>query len=311
MGKKVTPPPNPNYSGVAQQQGQANVQSGLQTSQLSNPNIVNPYGSQTVTYDGNTPTVTQSLNPTAQSTLDAQQQAQLGAAGAASDLTQNGNLGTPFSFSGTPQQSLDLSGVAPMPVNAGMTGQQAIMQRLQPQIDANRTSAETQLINQGLRPGSEAYNNAIRNLGNQENDAYSQAALQGLNLDMGANQQGFGQALQSGQFGNQAQAQDFSQQAGAQNQNLSSLQSLLAGSQFQNAQFSPFQGANVAAAPIFQGAQAQNDYAQNLYNQQVAQKNSLMNGLFGLGGAFIGGPIGGLIGSKIGGMLKSKPTGTG
>jgi hypothetical protein len=106
---------------------------------------------------------------------------------------------------------LDLSNVAAMPINAGTTGQQAIMARLEPQLARNRVSTETQLINQGLRPGSEAYNNAITLLAQQENDQRTQAVLQGLGLDMSANAQGYGQALSSGQFGNTAQAQNFGQ----------------------------------------------------------------------------------------------------
>jgi hypothetical protein len=112
--------------------------------------------------------------------------------------------------------SLDLSNVAKMPVNAGMTGQEAIMARLNPSLERQRTSTETNLINQGLRPGMEGYDNAINLLGQQETDARTQAVLQGLNLDIGANQQGFGQALTRGQFGNQAQLSDFG--ANLQNQ---------------------------------------------------------------------------------------------
>jgi len=95
------------------------------------------------------------------------------------------------------------------------------MARLEPSLAKQRVSTETQLINQGLRPGTEAYNNAAQFLGQQENDARQQAALQGLNLDLTANQQGYGQALTSGQFGNQAQLSQFganlqNQQAGNQ-----------------------------------------------------------------------------------------------
>jgi hypothetical protein len=108
-------------------------------------------------------------------------------------------------------RGLDTSNVAAMPINAGMSAQNAIMARLEPQMARQRVSTETQLINQGLRPGSEAYNNAATLLGQQENDQRTQAVLQGLGLDMSANAQGYGQALTSGQFGNQAQAQNFGQ----------------------------------------------------------------------------------------------------
>lgn len=106
---------------------------------------------------------------------------------------------------------LDLTNVAAMPINAGTSAEKAIMARLEPQMAKQRVSTETQLINQGLRPGSEAYNNAITLLGQQENDQRTQAVLQGLGLDMSANAQGYGQALTSGQFGNTAQAQNFGQ----------------------------------------------------------------------------------------------------
>ena len=108
-------------------------------------------------------------------------------------------------------KKLDTTNIAAMPINAGTTAQSAIMARLEPQLAKNRVSTETQLVNQGLRPGSEAYNNAINLLGQQENDQRTQAVLQGLGLDMSANAQGYNQALSSGQFSNLAQAQNFGQ----------------------------------------------------------------------------------------------------
>lgn len=277
----------------------------------------------------------------------------------------------PSGGSGLAQTGLNESGVPNMPVSPGMTAQNAIMSRLAPQLQQQRTSAETELINQGLRPGSEAYDNAYRLLNQQQNDQLTQAALQGLGLDFQANNQGFNQALQRGQFGNQAigqnfgqglqaqqlanaaQAQNFNQamasqgegfsqaqameaarnQASQQNYNnlmnwqqaqnaaqnqlfnqnlqrygfyntgqnqmlaqmlqlrelpLNEISALLSGSQIQNPQFQPYQGQNVQASPVFQGAQAQGQWNQNLYNQQMASRNALMGGLFGLGGAAMG-----------------------
>jgi hypothetical protein len=98
-----------------------------------------------------------------------------------------------------------------MPVNAGMTGQQAIMSRLQPQIQQTEAATAQQLANQGITPGSEAYNNAMRTQGQQSNDLYTQAALQGINLDTAANQQGYNQALSTAGLYNQGLGQDFGQ----------------------------------------------------------------------------------------------------
>ncbi len=153
---------------------------------------------------------------------------------------------TPYGFGGPPlQQKLDLSQVPQAPINPGMTGQEAILSRLQPSLDRQRASLQTQLTNQGLVPGGEAYTNSMTDFGNQENDARQQAILAGLTLDQNANTNAFGQAVQGGDFANQASGQQFNQG--------------LAGSQFA--------------------------YQQGQDNRAIdaAQHNSMMSGLFGLG----------------------------
>ena len=296
MGKKApAPPPAPDYTGAAVAQGAANLESARATARLSNPNTYTPYGTQIVTYDGDTPTIRQTLTPTAQKTLEAQQNVELQLAnlGAQGAKTASGVLDKPFSFGGPDvQTSLDLSNVAKMPVNAGMTGQEAIMQRLEPSLARQRTSTETQLINQGLRPGSEAYNNAINLLGQQETDARTQAVLQGINLDIGANQQGFGQALESGKFGNTAQQQALAEAISLRQLPLNEITALMSGSQIQNPQFGAYSGATVQPAPTFAATQAQGAFDANTYNQQVAQANAQTAGLYSLGGAALGAPKG-------------------
>lgn len=174
------------------------------------------------------------------------------------------------------QSQLDLSQVPALPQNPGTTTQQALLSRIEPQIQRQRTSLETQLINQGLRPGAEAYDNAIRLLGEQENDLRTQAGLQGINADMTANQQAFGQALNQGQFGNSAQEQGFGQ-------DLSQAQLGLQRDQLGYQQFADQRGID------------------------AANKNSTMQGLFGLGST-LGAPLltkalGGGIAKAAGGLL--------
>lgn len=349
---KPSPPPAPDYAAAAKEQGIANKEGAVATASLGNPNVYSPYGNQIVTYDnsgpgGNAqPTITQSLTPAAQQTLDAQQRVQLGLAnlGQQGLGTAQNILSTPFNYSGpdlqtsidgspqlsagpNAQRSLDMSGVARMPVNAGMTGQQAIMNRLQPQIEQNQKATRQRLANQGLVAGGEAYDNEMRNQGVQENDLYSQAALQGIGLDMSANQQGYGQQLgqaglynsalgedfsrgsaanaqnfnqnlQGAQFGNAAALQAYQQQLAQYNQPLNQISALMSGSQIQAPQFQQYAGANVQAAPIFQGAQAQDQAAQARYAQQMAGYNGLMGGIGSLGGGLLGG------GLSAGGFLR-------
>lgn len=114
------------------------------------------------------------------------------------------------------QRQLDVSGLAAMPINAGQTAQNVILSRLQPQLNAQRESLRTQLINQGITPGSEAWRTAMQEQAQSENDATQQAALQGLQLDMAARAQGFGERQAMGQFANLATGQSFGQQLAAQ-----------------------------------------------------------------------------------------------
>lgn len=299
MGKPK-PPESPNFAAAAEAQGVANQEAARQSAKYSNPWISTPYGSQTVDWSGNlsgdpeVPFVHQTLTPTGQASVEQQQQAELGLASTANEQTQaiRGLLNTPFNFSATPQQSLDTSQIAKMPVNAGTTAQQAILSRLAPQQARNRQSVETQLINQGLRPGGEAYDNAIRLLGEQENDQLTQAALHGIGVDMGANQQGFNQALQSGTFGNTAIQQALAQALTQRDVPINEITALLSGSQVQNPQFPGYQGTNVAPSPLFAGTQAQGAWDMDQYAQQVAQRNGLLGGLFGLGSAGVTGLFG-------------------
>lgn len=287
MGKSApTPPATPDYTGAAAAQGVANVEAARVGSKLSNPNMYTPYGTQLISYDGDQPTITQTLTPQAQKTLEEQQNTQYqlaslsskGAGLASNVLDKSFNFGGP-----SVQTSLDLSNVAKMPVNAGTTGQEAIMSRLEPSLAKNRVSTETQLINQGLRPGTEAYDNAIQLLGQQENDARTQAALTGINLDTSANAQMYNQALQAGQFENTAQQQALAQAIQGRQMPLNEITALMSGSQIQNPQFQAYSGSNIAPAPIFAGTQAQGQFDQNTYNQQVAAQNANTAGLYSLG----------------------------
>jgi len=50
MGKSVQTPEVPDYTAAAKEQGVQNQQAALQSSTLSNPNMITPYGNQTVSY---------------------------------------------------------------------------------------------------------------------------------------------------------------------------------------------------------------------------------------------------------------------
>ena len=285
MGKSApAAPPPPDYTGAATAQGAANEATARLQGRLNNPNVSGPLGGQTVTFANDQPTITQTLTPDALAALQAQQRVQkslanLGEQGIGTARTA---LATPFApTSPALQTSIDTSNLARMPVNAGTTGQEAIMARLQPQIERMDAQTRTRLANQGLVPGGEAYSNAMRDVNQQKNDMLSQAAIQGIGLDTGARAQGFNEA--SSQLGTQnaAQQAELQRQSFLRQQPLNEITGLMSGSQIQMPQFQGYQPTNIAPAPIFAGAQAAGQSAMDQYGIQSANVNAQNAGLYG------------------------------
>ena len=321
MGKKTVKPPKaaPNYQQAQKEQAAADTETTQAQLQLNNPNQVNPFGTQTTTYDATgTPTVTQALTPDSQSALTAQQQTQkmLAESGAAAakryqdmisqpfnpnlagiqtSFDQGGNIMSDPNQTGAFDKSasgnfrgqrartdLDLSNVAKMPVNAGMTGQQAIMARLDPQLQRMDEQARQRLANQGLTYGGEAYNRAMGDVNQGRNDLLSQAALQGINLDMSANQQGYNQALSSGGFYNQGVGQNYGQGMGTQEARNAAI------GQNQNSALARQQAMNQSQQQKFSQdlsrAQFGNMAQDQSLNQQLALRQQPLNEVMGLMG---------------------------
>jgi len=153
---------------------------------------------------------------------------------------QQGQFGYAQQFVQGPelQREIDIGNLPQGPVNAGMTAQQAILSRLSPQLQGERQSLQTQLINQGLRPGGEAYNSAMAAQMQKENDLLLQAAAQGISLDQAARQQAFNEQQSRAMFANQAALSGFGagmEQAGLYNTGLGqNLQQSLATQTAQN-----------------------------------------------------------------------------
>jgi hypothetical protein len=152
-----------------------------------------------------------------------------------------------------------------MPTNAGINAQQAILSRLDPTIQAGDTSFKQALANQGLAPGTAAYDAAFRNREMSKNDLYNQAALQGINLDMSARQQGLNELNTLGTFGNQAQLAG----AGLYNQAVSqNFGQGVTANQLQNQAIAQNFGQGVTADQLYNSAVNQN-FNQGLAAQQA------------------------------------------
>lgn len=284
MGPK---PPDPAKTAAAQTQ--MNQQTAQTQYQLGATNQVTPGGSLTYTQDGTWPdgtpkyTATQSLSPENQGLYNSL----IGAAGTAA-----GNISNPIA---TPQlqTSLDTSGLSALPTNGDYSAdrgrvEDAIYARLNPQLEAGRTSRETDLFNRGVRPGTAAYDRAMGLVGQQENDARLQTILAGgqeqsrlFGDALAGRQQGYNELLQSGNFGNNAQTGMFGMNLAARSQPINEISSLMSGSQVNQPNYAQTPQPGVAGV----------DYAglvQNQYQQQMQQRQNMLSGLFGLGSSIAG-----------------------
>lgn len=321
-----SPPPAPDYAAAAQAQGAANVDAARVQGKINNPNVVNPYGTQTTTWgsfnqpgfdaatqkyqqdltaynqrmagrsatpftlaqfgpapvaptrdqftaNADTPTLTQTFSPEQQALYNqsTKNQQQLGLLGGQGIQAAQGILGSKVDYSGAPVMPGSYDALRSRVYDANMA-------RANQDIAVNRDNLNSNLVAAGIRPGTPAYDNAMRNIDRQQVDAGQQAQLNAGNQT----QQAYGMDLQSRQQGlNELNAQ--------RSIPLNEITALMSGSQVSN----PFQmpgysqNAQVAPAPTYAAANAAGQYQTDLYNAQAAQQGNLQSGLFGLGGAGI------------------------
>jgi hypothetical protein len=266
MGKSTpSPPAAPDPTATAGAQTASNQATALYNFGLNNPTVNTPLGSVSYSVDTsnpNQPTSTQniSLSPQQQQLYNNQTQQSIDLSNLANQLAPNvaSALNQPNT---TPQNITDLSNQAQ---NAYYNSQMAY---LQPQQQQAQEQLDNQLANQGLSPGSQAWNAAEGNL--SRNNTF-------------ANQQAMNSAITQGP---QVASQLFGLTSAAQTQPLNEYNALRTGSQVQ---MPTSQGTNAsAAAPTNTAAIAQQGYQNSLngYNQSIASSNNTTNGIFGLAGA--------------------------
>ncbi|MEI6590149.1 MAG: tail fiber domain-containing protein [Verrucomicrobiota bacterium] len=263
-GSQASQPATPDYVGAAQTTAQGNLEAARAAAAANRVNQVTPYGNLNYAITGSDPygnptwTASTELSGVGQQLLNNQNQAALGLGG-----TINSALGQVQSTMGQKfNPNLPSTGM-----NPGQSYQDAYMQRLAPQLAQSRESTNAALANQGVVPGTKAYENAMRQQAMKEND-----------LLLGATTQGFG-------VGQQANQQAFNQELTKYNMPLNTLSALRSGAQVQNPSFvNAPQQATTSGADILGATQAGFNAQQGAYNASQAQNAGLTGGLMGLGG---------------------------
>ena len=148
------------------------------------------------------------------------------------------------SMGGQYSQPMDLSSVPQIADKAYST----LTSRLDPQWQQREQQQKTELANQGLAPGGEAYTNAMRDFGQARNDAYQQANLAAI----------------------QTMPQTYNLAEAAYNQPLNTFNLLRGGMK---------PGAGLQPTDYSGAAEASGNYAGDVYNAKVGQQNSNMQGI--------------------------------
>jgi hypothetical protein len=255
----VQQPAAPDPVATAAAQGNMNQNTATTQQLLNMTDQITPTGSLkydqtgTSTYtgaDGKTYSVpkfqaTTTLSPAEQALLDLTNKTKtnLGQIGVDQSAKIGGLLGTNVNLNTATEDKIDALGA----------------KRLTPQFDRSEDALRTRLANQGIQPGSAAWNAEMTNFGNTKNDAFNQLYLSGRG-------QGVQEALTERSLP------------------INEVTALMSGSQVTNPSFSSTPTATVAGVDY--GGMVNNNFnaLTSQYNTKMGQQNAEMGGMFGLAG---------------------------
>jgi hypothetical protein len=265
-------PATPDYAGAAKETAAGNLDAARAAVASNRVNQVTPYGSLNYAITGSDPygnptwTATSKFSPDQQALYDYDIASSKGLGQLQSKgLSYVSNmLDKPFDTSGLPQTG----------INAGEDMTQSIMRRLQPTLAMEQKQFDTQMANQGIPLGSEAYQNAKRMFDERQNDKLVSSVIQGT------------------QTGLQARGQGFSEQAYQRNEPINTLNAVRSGSQVTNPNsffVSAPQQATTAGADYLGAAGMTGNANIAAANATNAQRNAMISGLFNIGASAAGG----------------------
>jgi len=293
----------PNYMGLAQSQQQINQQNAQQQNWMNNPNQVGPGGSRTMTQDANGQyTVNTSLSPQLQQNYDAQNSLNGDLTGKAQQLAgapalNYGNAGANPTFNTSAVSGIPaVNTAAQKQAQDGAYAQQT--QYLDPQFKQGQSDLEVKLANQGVMPGSEAYNREMLNFNNTKQQAYSNANMNAItagnaeqtnlfNLGNQAHTTGMNDALAGYNTGMQTRQQGVSEANALHNAPLNDLASLRGQPQMTLPTYGNQVSTAIPGVDYLNAANMGYNANLGLNNANAASTANTNAGLYGLGGALI------------------------
>jgi len=257
QNKQPDQPPQPDYVGAARTQAGGSIGTALANALMGQNDVNSPLGSQTWSQSGSTtinvpglgeisiPRSQQNINlsPEQRAMYDTQTGIQSGLLGQAGT-----NLMQPIG-----NDANDIANKA----------YGAFTSRLDPQWAQREDAQKTQLANQGIASGSEAYTNAMRDFNTARNDAYQQANLGAI----------------------QTMPQTYQISQGLRDLPLNELMALRSGTPVSMPQFGSGIPGSAQGPQTLAATGQQSAWQQAMYNAQIQQQNAQRQGLMGLGSA--------------------------
>lgn len=278
---------------TAAAQTQSNIDTANNNQKLNMVGTSGPDGSVKYQADPSQPggySQVTTLSPGQQSLYDAGNQAQNSALGVANQ--QIGRVGDALSQTLTdPTLQSQIGGDFNSTVqNAQNAAYNQATSRLDPQYAIEDEQLQSRLANEGLSQNSAAYQNAMGTYNRAKTDAYQTAQNNAVTQGLAAQNQGFSQSAQQGQFANTAAQQGLQNQAYVQNQPLNQFNSLMSSSQVQSPTGISYTPATQANTDVLGSYALSAQQQQAAYQAQQQQSTGLLGGLFGLGSAAISSP---------------------
>ncbi len=285
---KPEAPEAPDPFQTSQAQNRSNISSGIANTVMGNMNQRTAYGGLTTRQTGSkivmgpggqkirvpTFTQTETMSQPVQRIVNQQLGAQGNMAAQAGQLSKD-LLGTRGPSAPT---LLDSYGANDFSQDRQKV-EDALMSRMQPNIDRDRASMEANLANRGLSMGSRAYSAAEGDFQQGVNDARMSAILgagdeQARMVGMDRDRAG---------FTNQSRSTQFGMDQSARQQSVGEMLQLMGGSQVQNQSQSrgSGQGGQMPTTDIAGLINGNFNAQQQQYGQQMGQWNNTMGGLLG------------------------------
>jgi len=283
MGSPSAPPPPDPYKTAGAQTG-SNIQTGIANSVMGNPNVVGPQGSTTYAESGEVHNITgpdgqsykvprytqtNTLSQGEQGIYDLNTQARtnIGQIGVDQSARIGELLGKPVDYS-------DLK-LDPNSFSADRQRvEQAMYQRMQPQLDRSREAEENRLVNQGFQRGTEGFTSAMGDLGRQENDMRLAITAAGLDEQQGM----YGMARDAAGY-------EMARRSGERNAPINEITALMSGSQVNQPNVPGYNPAQIAGTDVQGAVYGSAALANQQYQQQMAQQNAMMGGVSGMASA--------------------------